>query len=228
VELILKPEIIDEVSIEEHLKEKRGRKEVVVIKKKNYKKENDISYFNEAEIKKLIIHSKKVFYKFIYTLLFETGARIEEARAIRFRDVDLLNNKIRIITLKQRSEGDVVRYIPISNELKALLLHHKVESELSNDDFILTQKYGKPAVSRQGITVQLKKDCLESLGIISNVNLHRFRHSRAIFLLNRGVNLVQVQRLLGHSDIRNTIIYLRYADKDFENAIHTATNEFYK
>jgi integrase/recombinase XerD len=228
MDLILKPEIIDEVDIEEHLKEKRGRKEVVVIKKKNYKKENDVSYFNDAEIKKLIVQTRKVFYKFVYTLLFETGARIEEARAVRFRDVDLLNNKIRLITLKQRSEGDVVRYIPISNELKAVLLHHKVDNELSNDDFLLTQKTNKAPVSRQGITVQLKKDCLESLGIVSNINLHRFRHSRAIFLLNHGVNLVQVQRLLGHSDIRNTIIYLRYADRDFENAIHSATNEFYK
>ena len=228
MELILKPEIIDEVSVEEHLKEKKGRKEVMVIKKKNYKKENDISYFNEEEVKKLIFHTSKTYYKFIYTLLFELGARIEEARSIKFRDVDLINNKIRVLTLKQRSQGDVVRYIPISNELKAILLHHKVENELSNDDFLLAQKSGKLPVSRQGITLKLKKDCLEALGITSNVNLHRFRHSRAIFLLNHGVNLVQVQRLLGHSDIRNTIIYLRYADKDFDNAIHTATNEFYK
>lgn len=213
-----------EVFIPEIIKKKKS--EVVVYKKKDFKKINDLKYFTSNEIKILILKTGKGLYKYIYQVLFETGARIEELRDVRFRDIDLENNRMRVKTLKQKDL--TYRSLPFSAELKAALLQYKLLNQLSNDDFILAKKIGKTPLTRQGITAQLKKDCSEYLDLKNNINVHRFRHSRAIFLLNNKVNLVQLQKFLGHSDIRNTLIYLKYADEHFDNAIHTANNEFYK
>lgn len=43
----------------------------------------------------------------VYLLLFETAARISEVRAIKFSDIDLNTNKIKIITLKQRRNRNI-------------------------------------------------------------------------------------------------------------------------
>lgn len=213
-----------EVFVSEIVKKKKS--ELVVYKKKDFKKTNDLKYFTANEIKTLILKTDKGFYKYIYQVLFETGARIEELREVSFKDIDIENNRMRVKTLKQKEL--TYRSIPFSAELKAALLQYKLLTELCNDDFILAKKTGKPPLTRQGITTQLKNDCLKFLDLKNNINVHRFRHSRAIFLLNNKVNLVQLQKFLGHSDIRNTLIYLKYADEHFDNAIQSANNEFYK
>lgn len=48
---------------------------------------------------------------------------------------------------------------------------------------------------------------------------HTLRHSRAIQLLNSGVNIMQVKAILGHSNLMNTMVYLKYSDKDIQNSI---------
>ena len=45
-------------------------------------------------------------------------------------------------------------------------------------------------------------------GIIKEVNVHILRHSYATHLLEDGVNIIMVQKLLGHANIENTMIYL--------------------
>ena len=68
---------------------KKRKTELVIYKKKDFKKTNDLKYFTATEVKTLILKTNKGFYKYIYQVLFETGARIEEIRDVRFRDIDL-------------------------------------------------------------------------------------------------------------------------------------------
>ncbi|MCS5422211.1 MULTISPECIES: tyrosine-type recombinase/integrase [Psychrilyobacter] len=136
--------------------------------------------------------------------------------------------KLEISYIADNQKELTYRSLPFSVELKTALLQYKLLNELCNDNFILAKKIGEAPLTRQGITAQSKKDWLEYLDLKNNINVHRFRHSMTIFLLNNKVNLVQLQKFLGHSDIRNTLIYLKYVDEHFDNAIHTANNEFYK
>ncbi len=213
-----------EVFVPEIVKKKKNN--LVIYKKKDFRKTNDLKYFTATEVKNLIIRTERSNYKYIYQVLFETGGRIEEIRDVRFRDLDFENNRMRIKTLKQKEL--LYRSIPISAELKASLLQYKLLNQLSNDDYIIAKKVGMQPLTRSGITAQLKKDCLKYLDLKNNINVHRFRHSRAIFLLNNKVNLVLLQKFLGHSDIKNTLIYLKYADEHYDSAIQTANNNFYK
>ena len=48
---------------------------------------------------------------------------------------------------------------------------------------------------------------------------HIFRHSRAIHLLNAGLNIAQVQKVLGHTSILNTMIYTKYSNYDINKTL---------
>ncbi|HBD93461.1 MAG: hypothetical protein A2015_09660 [Spirochaetes bacterium GWF1_31_7] len=51
------------------------------------------------------------------------------------------------------------------------------------------------------------------------ITTRAWRHTRAIQLLESGVDIVKVQKFLGHSSIQNTLIYLKYSYREFDRAI---------
>ncbi len=107
-----------------------------------------IKYFSIDEADK-ILSLVSEWYQLIYLFLFETATRIQEARAVRIRDIDFRNNTLRANTLKQRKEA--FRIIPISDRLKSMILMHQVADGLTSEDFVLARKPGLNPISRQVI-----------------------------------------------------------------------------
>lgn len=184
----------------------------------------NIKYFKIDELKKLINSTSSPFYKMIYLLLFETAARISEARLVKFSDIDLNTNKIRIVTLKQRHNRNIYRVLKISDTLKAATLQHRLANNLSENDFIFTKNTTSKPVSKQAIDKNLKKDVGTIFGksMLDKAHPHIFRHTRAINLLDSGMNIVKLKDFLGHSNIQNTLIYLRYSNTDVLRSIDDA------
>ncbi|MCH7532702.1 MAG: tyrosine-type recombinase/integrase [Gemmatimonadetes bacterium] len=57
------------------------------------------------------------------------------------------------------------------------------------------------------------KTAIRDTGILKNASCHTFRHTFATQLLRDGVNVRTVQKLMGHADIRTTMIYLHAIDQ---------------
>jgi len=159
-------------------------------------------------------------------LLYETGARIEEARALKFSDIDMSNGRIKVLTLKQRKKNKIYRYLKISDKLLSLILNHRVVNKLSDDDFILSQTHSKLAITRKGISRMLKSYVIKLLGQnnIDKAHPHALRHTRGVHLLDSGMNIMLLKNFLGHANIVNTLIYLKYSNKDMAEAIDRANN----
>lgn len=194
--------------------------------KKSYFDNEDIKFFTVVEFNRLTDGTLNQFYKMAIMLLYETGARIEEARNIKFADIDSSNGRIRILTLKQRKKSQIFRYLKISDKLLTLILHYRLSNNMQNNDFILAQGSGKIAITKMGFSLMLKKYVKETLGpeYLNRAHPHALRHSRAIHLLDAGMNIKLLQNFLGHSNIINTLIYLKYSNKDLYEAIDKANN----
>jgi len=164
----------------------------------------------------------------IYLLLYETASRFSEIRFLKFRDIEnsLNDTFLKIPIAKQRGKQQFKR-VPISNILKSYILEHRIKNDLTDKDFILAKKPEGESISNQTINMGLKRYVKKILGndYADKSHTHTFRHSRAIHLLDVGVNIRIVQRLLGHSSITNTLIYLKYSDKSFNEAISIANNK---
>ena len=139
-------------------------------------------------------------------LLYATGMRISELLSLRFTNVSLSENLVRV-----EGKGSKERIIPF-NEIskKYLKLYieeyrgHLIKKGKNYEELFLNNR-GTP-ITRQGFFKILKTICLHA-GIKKDVSPHTLRHSFATHLLSNGADLRVIQELLGHSDITTTQIY---------------------
>lgn len=145
----------------------------------------------------------------VIEVLFATGARVYEVSNIRKECVDLDSGLIRIM-----GKGGKERYIQIGEEsiLKLLRKYYMENAEMiSACGYFFVNARGN-RFSEQSIRLMLVK-YLRMAGIERKVTPHMFRHSFATYLIEEGVDISCVQRILGHSSISTTQIYIHVAAK---------------
>lgn len=191
---------------------------------KNYYDE-EVKYLKESEIILVFNEIKNELHKMLFQFLFETGGRISEVLQVKFSDIDFKYNKVKLLTLKRQNKR-VVRILTISNSLINKILLYEKKKSLTNSDYLFSKKPDGKAISVQAANKAIKKSILNSLGTnyIELAHPHTLRHSRAVQLLNSGVNIMHVKTILGHSNIMNTLIYLKYSNKELQESIIKANN----
>ena len=139
-------------------------------------------------------------------LLFATGMRVSELASLLDRAVDLDDGTITII-----GKGNRQRRVFIPDEIKSLLRDYRaVRDRCAAADTFLVNSRGA-AASPQMIR-RLVRIHGERALVRDRVTPHMFRHSVATYLLEEGVDIRYVQRLLGHRSISTTEIYTHVAD----------------
>lgn len=141
--------------------------------------------------------------------LFATGARVYEISNIREDNVNLNTGLIRIM-----GKGGKERYIQIASfEILGILKNYYKENkeEIKESGFFFVNNRGC-RYTEQSIRLMLKK-YTKLAGIERNITPHMFRHSFATYLIEEGVDISCVQRILGHSSIKTTQIYIHVAAK---------------
>lgn len=119
-----------------------------------------------------------------------------------------------VITLT--GKGNKVRRVPILKNTAALLLNYLVENNLDkswrneNPLFYNNQNH---KLTKEGIAYILLKYAESarklSTSIPEKVKPHMLRHSKAMHLLQAGVNLIYIRDFLGHVDLKTTEIYAK-------------------
>ncbi len=183
---------------------------------KNYYEE-EIKYLKESEV---IMFLGGIPNEMLFLFLFETGARASEALQVRVCDIDFEHNTVKLVTLKRRNKH-VVRVLALSNALMNKILMYEKKKQLRSSDFLFAKGSGKQAISIQAVNKAMKGYIVGIFGsgYAELAHPHTLRHSRAIQLLNSGVNIMQVKTILGHANMMNTLVYLKYSNKDIQESM---------
>ena len=148
----------------------------------------------------------------LLSLLYDSGARVQEICDLRVRDVRL--QKPYTVTLT--GKGNKVRFVPIMNTTADALATYLKENRLQvpeKADSPLFCNHQRGKLTRAGIAYILKKH-FESARkdhptLPVKISPHILRHSKAMHLLQAGVNLIYIRDFLGHVHVETTEIYAR-------------------
>ena len=144
----------------------------------------------------------------LFSLLYGSGLRIDEALSMNVADWPNHGLKIRIM-----GKGGREREVPLLPVARQRVERYRHAAPLSDDlnAPLFCGLRGKRL--NQGVAQKTIRELRVTLGLPDTVTPHALRHSFATHLLGAGMNLREVQHLLGHVSLSSTQIY---ADVDHE------------
>lgn len=164
-----------------------------------------------ADLRRLLLHAPPHAFSdltaYVATeLLFATGMRVGELAGLLDAAVDIEDGTITII-----GKGNRQRRVFVPDDLKSLIRDYRTARDrcASAETFLVNSR--GDAASPQMIR-RLVRLHGERSDVRDRVTPHMFRHSVATYLLEEGVDIRYVQRLLGHRSISTTEIYTHVAD----------------
>jgi len=141
-------------------------------------------------------------YELLFELIQKSGLRISEALGLKIRDarvVDGVTKSIRVI-----GKGNKERQVPLPEAFGRVLALSVIGKGV--DDYLFAKKPGSKPPTAHAVRAYLKK-LIDKAGIDKKVTPHKLRHTYATRLLEKDVQLVDIQALLGHESIATTQIY---------------------
>ncbi|QMU65518.1 MAG: tyrosine-type recombinase/integrase [Flavobacteriaceae bacterium] len=139
----------------------------------------------------------------ILAVFLFTGIRLQELLNLKINDVNIKEN----VLFVQAGKGKKDRMIPINAQLKRYLEKYlAIRSKINNKSVY----FFVSLICTAQMSAEVIPRLLRKIGKKSGVHIHAhlLRHTFAVLMLEAGCNLFSVSRLLGHSDIKTTTIYL--------------------
>jgi len=157
-------------------------------------------YISKEEISSILDKAKKDRYRnyILLLCLWRTGMRVSEV--VELKKMDVADGNVIVRDSKHHKD----RVIPLESELGNLLGLFSDSMKPRDKLFPLTDRQIRNIVYKYAPT---------DLG----VHPHTFRHSFAVHCLKMGMNLRTLQKILGHSSLTTTQVYLDIVGKDVKD-----------
>lgn len=163
---------------------------------------------SRQEVWRMLQSAQLLKHKILIGLLYGCGLRCMEVRSLRLRDIQLDRKLLHIV----QSKGNKDRYVPLSEHLIRGIKTY-IAAEHPKDYLFNGQPQDRSGgdfdsrYSQRGVQWAVKTVARQA-GIDKDVHTHTLRHSYATHLLEDGVNILTLQKLLGHASIDSTMAYL--------------------
>ena len=160
----------------------------------------------------------------ISTLLLDTGLRVSELCALDIDDVDKEDLSALVIGGKGEKDRTVLFTESTVEVLESWEPIRESRIKIGPDDSIRANFVSSRGRRINPRSIQKMMDKLADEADIprSRLSPHTLRHTFATGLLQRGADLVTIQRLLGHSSIATTRVYLEIGDQTLREIYHRA------
>lgn len=176
--------------------------------------ESDREFLTMEEIKKLRKTpppDKDLAQAFFFSCL--TGLRWSDIAKLKWREVQEWHTGTRIVFTQQKTGG--LEYLDLNSQAASML------GARGKPDDLVFPRLGPVQSARISIAAWVK-----SAGIDKHITFHCARHTFAVMMLDLGVDLYTVSKLLGHKNIETTQVYAKILDKNKQAAVERIPNIF--
>lgn len=178
----------------------------------NNKRECYLSVDEAQRLYASVCKSSNKMLKYIIPMLILTGARKREVLEARWEDFDFTRRLWRIPTTKLGKP----RHVPISDGVRELMADvAKVPG--------VGHVFANPATLKPFISIFVAWNKARQNADLADVRIHDLRHSFASLLINNGRSLYEVQKILGHTQVKTTQRYAHLAPQTLLDASNAAT-----
>jgi integrase/recombinase XerC len=147
-------------------------------------------------------------------VLLYTGLRVHEVCQLRVDDVEISSRKGQVTVT---GKGFKQRTIPLSKPAREALAEWlKVRPPANQEELFTNQRGG--ALQPRSVQRAIHR-LAENAGLDATVTPHTPRHTFAKSLIDEGVSLEKVAKLLGHSNLNTTRVYVTPSEQDLEEAV---------
>jgi integrase/recombinase XerD len=160
---------------------------------------------SKEEIKKIIASTNNTKHLLLLKMAYGMGLRVSELIELMVKNIDQNRKIVHIVC----SKGKKDRYVNLPISIIPLLNDYLKEYQPVN--YLFEGQFQEKYTTRSAQAVF--KNAMKKAGIQKTVGIHGLRHSYATHLLEAGTDMVFIQKLLGHSNIKTTEIYAKVSTR---------------
>lgn len=153
----------------------------------------------------------------LFSLFYSSGIRVNEAHRLNKNDIDFENNEFDVM-----GKGDQGRTCIFSDEAKGYIIQYLNSRDDNLEALFVSHMGNRWSVSS---IQQYVKNTAKKAGVKKNVHPHLLRHGTAMLLLDNGLPLDEIQKVLGHRNINTTQIYARTSMKRVKKDVNNIYNK---
>jgi site-specific recombinase XerD len=168
------------------------------------------SVLSQSEVKAILDATENLKHRALLMTIYASGLRVSEAANLKVTDIDSKNMQIFI----DQGKGKKDRYTILSKSNLEVL--RKYWKRYQPKLYLFPGKTAGSPVSVRTIQ-KVFEAAKDKAGIKKKASVHTLRHSFATHLLDAGTDICYIQKLLGHTDINTTTIYLHLRRMDLLN-----------
>ncbi len=169
---------------------------------------------DKEEVLDLIKTTTNLKHQAILTTIYACGLRLNELRHLEIKDIDGKRMMVHV----RKGKGNRDRYVMLSKRLHNVLRKYWAKTVPHPQRWLFPGQNPEQPVSETTVRKIFMK-AKSRAGISKRATVHTLRHSFATHLLEDGTNLVVIQRLLGHTSLRSTLVYVHVARNMITSAV---------
>lgn len=174
---------------------------------------------SQDEVRDVLASVSNFKHRTVLMFIYSTGARVSECVNIKLTDIDSKRKQVNI----REGKGLKQRYVPLSPVLLHML--RKYYKIYKPQHYLFEGAGGKGThLGVSAVREICQKARYKTPHIKKRYTPHTFRHCFATHLLEQGSNLLVIQRLMGHSDLSNTLKYLHVQQLSPDQLINPLDN----
>jgi len=177
--------------------------------------QNQPLFLTKEEFEQVLQNENEEKFRLIYRFAVYTGMRMGEIRFLRWGSINFETDMITVVNHEEfTTKSKKSRNIPLHRSLKDDLLIKKGNPE----DYIFIYKH-KMLFSKDLISNNFKA-AIRRAELNDKYHFHTLRHTFASWLVQKGVSIYEVSKLLGHADIKTTEIYAHLKENNLRNSVN--------